>query len=119
MIGISMSELVQIISKYGFPVVAAGGMAYMVFTVWRWATTEIKPVISEANAVLMSLKERIRILDQDLIRLNQKVDVVMHLRGKTIDLERINAEITINREYFNQLNVDEELLMANVKNEDK
>ena len=36
-------------------------------------------------------------LDNDLIRLNQKVDVVLHLRGKTIDHERMRAEQKINQ----------------------
>jgi hypothetical protein len=35
-------------------------------------------------------------LDNDLIRLNQKVETVMELRGKTIERERIDAEKEIN-----------------------
>ena len=35
-------------------------------------------------------------LDNDLIRLNQKVETVMELRGKTIERERIEAEKEIN-----------------------
>jgi hypothetical protein len=36
-------------------------------------------------------------LDNDLIRLNQKVETVMELRGKTIEYERIKAEHEINK----------------------
>jgi hypothetical protein len=36
-------------------------------------------------------------LDNDLIRLNQKVDTVLHLRGKTIEHERVEAEQLINQ----------------------
>ena len=36
-------------------------------------------------------------LDNDLIRLNQKVNTVLHLRGKTIERERVAAEIKINQ----------------------
>jgi hypothetical protein len=36
-------------------------------------------------------------LDNDLIRLNQKVETVMELRGKTIEYERIKAEQQINK----------------------
>jgi hypothetical protein len=36
-------------------------------------------------------------LDNDLIRLNQKVETVMELRGKTIEKERIEAEKEINQ----------------------
>lgn len=92
-----MNELVSLINKYGFPIVAAGGMGYFVFYVWKWATTEVKPVLSEANTVLIALIDRIRMLDNDLIRLNQKVNVVLHLRGKTIERERVHAEELINK----------------------
>jgi hypothetical protein len=96
-------DLVEMINKYGFPIVAAGGMGYMIFFVWTWATKEVKPVLKEANMVLIALIDRVRMLDNDLIRLNQKVDVVLHLRGKTIDHERMIAE-----EKINQIKKDDE-----------
>jgi hypothetical protein len=34
-------DLVEMINKYGFPIVAAGGMGYMIFFVWTWATKEV------------------------------------------------------------------------------
>jgi hypothetical protein len=37
-------------------------------------------------------------LDNDLIRLNQKVNTVLHLRGKTIEFERVEAEKEINKQ---------------------
>ena len=73
-------DLVSLINKYGFPIVAAFGMGYFVYYVWTWVTTEIKPVTSEANNVLIALIDRIRMLDNDLIRLNQKVNVILSLR---------------------------------------
>ena len=78
-------DIVSLINKYGFPIVAAGGMGYLIFYVWKWATQEIKPVLSEANTVLIALIDRIRMLDNDLIRLNQKVNVVLTLRGQQIE----------------------------------
>jgi hypothetical protein len=77
--------------------VAAGGMGYFIYYVWTWVTTEIKPVIGQANGTLIALIDRIRMLDNDLIRLNQKVETVMELRGKTIEYERIKAEQQINK----------------------
>jgi hypothetical protein len=90
-------DIATLINKYGFPIVAAGGMGYFVFYVWTWATKEIKPVLSEANTILIALIDRIRMLDNDLIRLNQKVNTVLHLRGKTIEYERVEAEKAINK----------------------
>ena len=90
-------DVVMLVNKYGFPIVMAVGMAYIIKYVWEWSTKEVKPVISEANTVLVALIDRIRILDNDLIRLNQKVNTVLHLRGKTIEYERIKAEHEINK----------------------
>jgi len=92
-----MGDIAGLINKYGFPIVAAGGMGYFVYYVWTWATKEIKPVLSEANSILIALIDRIRMLDNDLIRLNQKVNTVLHLRGKTIEYERVEAEKAINQ----------------------
>ena len=64
-------------------------MGYLIYYVWEWATKEIKPVLSEANSTLIALIDRIRMLDNDLIRLNQKVNTVLHLRGKIIEGERV------------------------------
>ena len=75
-----MSEIVEAINKYGFPIVAAGGMGYLIYYVWEWATKEVKPILGEANTVLIALIDRIRMLDNDLIRLNQKVNIVLMLR---------------------------------------
>ena len=83
-----MGGLADLINKYGFPIVAAGGMGYMIYYVWTWATKEIKPVTSEASTVLIALIDRIRMLDNDLIRLNQKINIVLQLRGKEIESER-------------------------------
>ena len=90
-------DLVELVNKYGFPIVAAGGMGYFIYYVWTWVTKEIKPVLSEASTVLIALIDRVRMLDNDLIRLNQKVNTVLHLRGKTIEYERVQAEKEINK----------------------
>ena len=90
-------DVVELINKYGFPIVMAVGMGFIIKYVWEWATKEVKPVISDANTVLIALIDRIRMLDNDLIRLNQKVNTVLHLRGKTIEFERVEAETEINK----------------------
>lgn len=86
-------DVVEIINKYGFPIVAAAGMGYFIFFVYKWVTQEVKPVLGSANTTLIALIERIRMLDNDLIRLNQKVETVLQLRGKKIEKTRIVEEI--------------------------
>jgi hypothetical protein len=77
-----VEDIADLISKYGFPIVAAGGLGYFVYYIWKWVTEEIDPVIGESNKVLIELIDRIRMLDNDLIRLNQKVNVILSLREK-------------------------------------
>lgn len=73
-------DVVELIKQYGFPIVAAVGLGYFVIYVWKWATTQVKPVLGEANTTLIALIDRIRMLDNDLIRLNQKLNVVLQMR---------------------------------------
>ena len=89
-------DIVSLINKYGFPIVAAAGMGYFIFYVWTWVTTEIKPVTTDANNTLIALIDRIRMLDNDLIRLNQKVNVILSLRnqGELRDAQKSNTTST-------------------------
>lgn len=75
-------NIADMISKYGFPIVAAFGMGYFIYYVWGWVTVTIKPVLSEANATLIALIDRVRMLDNDLIRLSQKLNTVLQMRDK-------------------------------------
>ena len=80
-------DIAALISKYGFPVVAAVGLGYFVYYIWIWSTKEVQPILDEAQVTLIALIDRIRMLDNDLIRLNQKLNTVLQLRGKEITEE--------------------------------
>jgi hypothetical protein len=90
-------DIAELINRYGFPIVAAGGMGYFIYFVWVWATKEVKPVLSEANTTLIALIDRIRMLDNDLIRLNQKVNIVLMMRELKDEEKRKQA--TANTSY--------------------
>ena len=83
-----MNGIGELISKYGFPIIAAIGLRYFVYYVWVWATKTVKPVISDTQRTLIELIDQVRMLDNDMIRLNQKLTTVLTLReeahGKTI-----------------------------------
>ena len=88
------SDLVTAINQYGFPIIAAMGLGYFVYYVWKWVTTEIDPVIGEASKTLIGLIDRIRMLDNDMIRLTQKLNMVLEFKeqyermtGKKLDLD--------------------------------
>ena len=70
-------DLVKLINQYGFPIIAAFGMGYFIFFVWKWVTTKIKPVMCENSKTLIELMDRIKMLDNDLIRLNTKLNLIL------------------------------------------
>ena len=87
------SELATVIKDFGFPIVAAMGMGYFVFYVWKWVTTEIKPVLGQANSTLIALIDRVRMLDNDMIRLNQKLNMVLEHQAKERKEEQDNLSL--------------------------
>jgi hypothetical protein len=91
-------DVIEVVNRYGFPILAALGMGYLVYYVWTWVTREIKPVLSNANQTLIKLIDRIRVLDNDLIRLHEKTRVVLQLRGRLIELERALEDKKINED---------------------
>jgi hypothetical protein len=114
-------NIVELINKYGFPIVMAVGMGYIIKYVWEWVTKEVKPVIDDANTVLIALIDRIRMLDNDLIRLNQKVNTVLHLRGKMIEsdrvMEMVKVEAQANKKFHDAMDEVDKITM--VPGEDK
>ena len=48
----------------------------------KYVTTEIKVKLGEMNVVLIALIDRVRMLDNDIIRLRSKVNTVLELREK-------------------------------------
>ena len=69
--------LVKAINDFGFPVIAAFGLGYFVYYTWNWVVKEIKPVLDESTATLIGLIDRIRMLDNDMIRLNTKIQMIL------------------------------------------
>jgi hypothetical protein len=73
-------DIAGAIKDFGFPIIAAMGMGYFVFFIWKWVTEEIDPVIGETMGTLIKLVDRVRMLDNDLIRLNSKLTMVLEYR---------------------------------------
>ena len=74
------NQVAELIKQYGFPIVAAVGMGYFVWFIYKFVTDKLMPLIGETNVILIALIDRIRMLDNDLIRLNQKVSVVLQIK---------------------------------------
>ena len=73
-------DFVGILQDYGFPMVAAIAMAYFIYFIYTFITTEIKVKLGEANTVLIAFIDRIRMLDNDIIRLKSKVKTTIELK---------------------------------------
>ena len=73
-------DVVQIVSDFGFPVVMVVGLGYFVYFVWQTVTNVIDPAVQEMKATIIRLTDQLRLLDQDMIRLQQKVNTVLELK---------------------------------------
>ena len=71
------------------------GLGYFVFFVWQTINKIINPALDSMKATIIRLTDQLRILDQDMIRLQQKVNTVTELReeGK-LNEEAINTSTT-------------------------
>ena len=75
-------DIVALVEQYGFPTLASVAMGDFIFFVYNFMTKEIKPKLSEASTVLIALIDRIRMLDNDIIRLKSKVNTVIEYRER-------------------------------------
>ena len=75
-----MENIAQLISDYGFPIVMMVGLGYFVYYVWWFVGEKLEPEIEKQHFALIKVIDQVRMLDQDLIRLQQKVDVVLEYK---------------------------------------
>lgn len=73
-------DIAQLIADYGFPTVMVVGLGYFVYFVWHFIGDKIEPEIEKQHMQLIKVIDQMRMLDQDLIRLQQKVNVVLEYR---------------------------------------
>jgi uncharacterized membrane protein len=90
-------DIAQAISDYGFPIIAAIGMGYFIFFIWKWVTETIDPILGKTMGTLIKLVDRVRMLDNDMIRLNSKLSIVLEHRG----MDDAVAKFTSHSQTFN------------------
>ena len=71
------ADIAQTIKDLGFPIVAAGGMGYFIYFIWKWVTETIDPIVGQTMGTLIKLVDRVRMLDNDMIRMNMKLAMVL------------------------------------------
>ena len=72
--------VIEILNQYGFATLAAIAMGYFIYFIYKFTTENIKTKLGQANTALIGLLDRIRMLDNDLIRLRSKLNTVLELQ---------------------------------------
>jgi len=73
-------DIVGLIADFGFPIVTMVGLGYFVYFVWVTIIRVINPTIKNMHLTLIKLIDQIRMLDNDMIRLQQKVNTVLQMK---------------------------------------
>jgi len=77
-----MDSVASVVSEYGFPIVMMVGLGYFIYFIWNFIGEHIDPALEEMHMALIKVIDKTRMLDQDMIRLQQKVNVVLEYREK-------------------------------------
>lgn len=73
-------DVVALVEEFGFTTVMVVGLGYFVYYVWITITNIIDPAVGEMKKTIIRLTDQLRLLDQDMIRLQQKVNTVLKLK---------------------------------------
>ena len=73
-------DIVEILNQYGFATVAAIAMGYFIYFIYNYITGNIIEKLDKAQITTIALIDRIRMLDNDLIRLRSKLNTVLEMR---------------------------------------
>ena len=81
-------DLGALISEFGFPVVMTVGLGYFIYFIWNFIGEHIDPALEDMHFALIRVIDKTRMLDQDMIRLQQKVNVVLEYKATQKILEQ-------------------------------
>jgi hypothetical protein len=89
-------DIAKLIGDYGFPIVMAVGLGYFIYFIWKFIGEHIDPALGDMHMALIRVIDKTRMLDQDMIRLQQKVNVVLEYRAvqKIIEKAQKDKELT-------------------------
>ena len=70
-------EIAELVAQYGFPTIMVIGLGYFVY---NFIQEHLDPATEKMHIQLIRVIDQMRMLDQDLIRLQQKVDTVLEYK---------------------------------------
>ena len=77
--------VIEILNQYGFATLAAIAMGWFIYFIYTYITQEVTKKLSEASSALIQLIDKIRRLDNDIIRLRSKVNTIITLQEQEKD----------------------------------
>ena len=77
--------IIEILNQYGFATLAAIAMGWFIYFIYTYITQEVTKKLSEASGALIQLIDKIRRLDNDIIRLRSKVNTIITLQEQEKD----------------------------------
>ena len=83
-----IANIVELVNQYGIPVVVAVGMGYFIFYIWKFVTNNILPSLDKALGTLIGLIDRVWMLDNDMIRLDQKIHTIIEIQESKKQTEK-------------------------------
>jgi hypothetical protein len=87
-----MDQVAELIGQFGFPIVAMVGLGYFIYFIWTFIGEHIDPALNDMHIALIRVIDKTRMLDQDMIRLQQKVNVVLEYRSVQKILDQADKE---------------------------
>ena len=93
-------DIIEILEQYGFATVAAVAMGYFIYFIYNYVTQNIIEKLDKAQFTTIMLIDRIRMLDNDLIRLRSKLDTILAMR------ENEEKDGTVNNNKDNNMSLD-------------
>ncbi len=103
-----MDGIADLIGQFGFPIVAMVGLGYFIYFIWTFIGEHIDPALHDMHIALIRVIDKTRMLDQDMIRLQQKVNVVLEYRAvqKIIEKAQQEKELEALKEQVNTSHVE-------------
>ena len=72
--------VLEILNQYGFATLAAIAMGWFIWFIYNFITQEVTSKLGEASKALIVLLDKIRRLDNDLIRIKSKLNTILTIR---------------------------------------
>ena len=80
-------DIGTLIAEFGFPVIMAIGMGYFIYYIWAFISDNIQPELDAMHMALIKCIDQNRMLDNDMIRLTMKINLITEEKVRNHDPE--------------------------------